>query len=458
MRKLSFTLFSLILILTACQPTPAKEVIFNRENIYSLAKKNTVEFQNYLYDDKMVEVVTSPSEKLKINIDAKVEISNKNIFPVYSVKPIAFNRALIEKLINYFMPDAKFYTNPYQLTKKQLLEELTVIKQTELYSENESQEVKDEAEADRQKTIKDIQNEIAEAPEKIERTYVGINDIIDSKTMNIDADKNAIGVEYRGSGDAVISVTNMNTDSYTSCFKFDTGGLIQTDNFLQQTHQTVGEVSIEQSKAEAAAKKVINDLNIDGITQVSIQKAIKYDRFNYKVIAKGYYILYRREIKGLKTVDIGTSVVYNPDAPAIYIPPWRQEEIIMFIDNTGIQSFYWIGLSNINETVSENVALLPYKDIQQRIRKQLIYNNIWVADTKDFEMNINVNKIILGIALIGTKDNIDTGMLVPAWYILYNESVPEMDYEKKNALVLNAIDGSIIEPRLDTYMITSPEK
>lgn len=45
---------------------------------------------------------------------------------------------------------------------------------------------------------------------------------------------------------------------------------------------------------------------------------------------------------------------------------------------------------------------------------------------------------------------------MPAWYALYDTVLDGKNYE--DALTLNAIDGSVIEPRLDAYMMEPHEE
>ena len=97
--------------------------------------------------------------------------------------------------------------------------------------------------------------------------------------------------------------------------------------------------------------------------------------------------------------------------------------------------------------------MLPYEDIKNRIKKQLEYKFVWQVDTTETE--INVDKIVLGLALINIKDKPGEGLILPCWYISYkevreivdqNENINTNTYE--DTLVLNAIDGSVIEPRV----------
>lgn len=439
------TVFSLI----ACQPTPENSPVVNKEDIYKLAKENTVDFQSFQHDDYINEEVDTRINGLTIRINSKIEMPNTQQFPVISTKPSRFSEEKIKEILDYFAPDVKFYRNAYQITKTQLIDQLLAYSQQGFYSESESEKAKNITEDERLETIEDYKKNITEVPDISERTYVNFAAIVNNDTMDFYDVENGlpIGIEYGINSDAIISVTNTGNGSYTSSLIFDRGGVVQPDSMLQEDDQCVGDVNIVQSEAKEKARNVIEDLGIDGMILASIEKARKLDRFNSRIISKGYYCIYMRRIGEMNTIDIGTSVSVNTGNNIEYVPPWQQEKIYIFVGEEDIESFYWVGLSEIDETISNNVALLPFDDVKQRMRKQLKYKYAWTANIEDSKMDINVNQIVFGIALIGTKNKPNIGILVPAWYIMYNISFDNID--SNDVMVLNAIDGSVIEPRLD---------
>ncbi len=446
-----FLLFSL-LIVNACQQTPEAQNVAGKQDIYTLTRQKTVAPYTYEYEQNLKLETDTPTEGLTIKIDAAVKVPDTQLFPVYSVRPLLFEKQKSKELIDYLAPNAKFYAGAYEFTKEQLIEQLATYSQLKLYDDDEDQQYKDEMEAMRQEYIEDYKKRIAQAQPQTERAYLKFDQIVKPGTQNIlDDDTGGYGVIFGEGCDAALYVQNRDGNYRSSTFYFNKGGFIQEESLLQSDGKTVGEVNITKSEAVDKAQQTLRDLGVEGLTLVMAEKAQQYDRVDFEVVSKGYYMFFRRTIKGMDTVYIGTRVGTDPDNEPEFIPPWKQEEIVMFISEHGIEYFYWGGLSEIKDTVSENVQLLSFEDIKQRIAQQIRYKHMWIGDEQGAVMSINVDRVVLGLAMISAKDNLEEGLLVPAWYALYDTVLDGNDYE--DALVLNAIDGSVIEPRLDAYMM-----
>ena len=183
-----------------------------------------------------------------------------------------------------------------------------------------------------------------------------------------------------------------------------------------------------------------------------------YERIGTDELGRGYLLRYMREQDGLLTIDCGDGAAVHPDNPPDYTPPWPEEYIEIFVDQNGVQMFCWDSPAEVTEIVSNNVALLPFDQFHQRIKAQLKYKFIWM-DEAGYEMKteVEVTRIVLGLAMISIKDNTEEALLVPAWYVLYDQFDDYGDEDRnsqgysmvyEDALVINAIDGSIIEPRV----------
>jgi hypothetical protein len=114
--------------------------------------------------------------------------------------------------------------------------------------------------------------------------------------------------------------------------------------------------------------------------------------------------------------------------------------------------------------VASNVSIIDFEEIENRICKQLEYlykpmSETYDGDTTKEVVNINVNEISLGAALLGLKDNNKEAYLVPVWYVPYtvkdsifyddqSGKIVQEDFIYDDALVFNAIDGSVVEPRV----------
>ena len=61
---------------------------------------------------------------------------------------------------------------------------------------------------------------------------------------------------------------------------------------------------------------------------------------------------------------------------------------------------------------------MPFDDILDRIKQQLVYNHAYQENHVE-EYSVMVNEIRLASALINVKDRRDIGHLVPTWEVMY---------------------------------------
>ena len=160
-----------------------------------------------------------------------------------------------------------------------------------------------------------------------------------------------------------------------------------------------------------------------------------------KPSCKGYYIAFARSIGGVPTLtDEGVS--FYVDNAFDYQAPLYPEEAHIFVDEAGnVQSFSLSHPLALGETLVDNARLLPFDQMQQRIRDMLVY----IHSGRGYA--VAVEKITFKMAIVNVRDS-DAAMYVPAWFIDCEEQyaageIPE-DTKVTSTLVLNAIDGGRI--------------
>ena len=98
-------------------------------------------------------------------------------------------------------------------------------------------------------------------------------------------------------------------------------------------------------------------------------------------------------------------------------------------------------------TASENAPLLPFEDIQQRVR-DMLYLALPVYDAAEAEFgndgDVRVERVLLTSALQQIPEQGDEVFLVPAWAIVLG-----MEHEldaglEPEVLLINALDGNYI--------------
>jgi hypothetical protein len=98
-----------------------------------------------------------------------------------------------------------------------------------------------------------------------------------------------------------------------------------------------------------------------------------------------------------------------------------------------IQSFQWENPLIIEEKVTDNAELLPFDEMQLRIRDMLTFINSYNSGA------IKVTSVVMHMTIVDVKDHPEEAMYIPAWFIDYTKTYKGQTEEHR--LVLNAIDG-----------------
>jgi hypothetical protein len=232
-------------------------------------------------------------------------------------------------------------------------------------------------------------------------------------------------------------------------------GYIETENVaLMNDGNEIGELAISKDNAIAVAQNVLHELAIDYMVVDTLEKAQQYTclssstfaEYSEKPTSKGYFIKFTRDFDGIAAIT-NNGVQFNKMDEFDYKAPLYPEQISIYVNGEGkIQSFYWSKPLIIEEKVTENVELLPFEGVKQRIRDMLIFINSYNSAP------IKVSSMKINMTIVNVKDHLEEAMYVPAWFIYYSkiDENGSIDY----TLALNAIDGGRI---LEMPVNISPE-
>ena len=134
-----------------------------------------------------------------------------------------------------------------------------------------------------------------------------------------------------------------------------------------------------------------------------------------------------------------------------YTPSWCYEHVIAAVDGDGtILGMAWLGPLIETEVVADTTILLPFEEVMDIFARQV--NRLF-----SYEENIGgalvVDDVQLGLFRIREQGDMESGLLVPVWFITgeyrYASHPEEVNlYDNLSPVaVINAIDGSIIDVR-----------
>lgn len=127
---------------------------------------------------------------------------------------------------------------------------------------------------------------------------------------------------------------------------------------------------------------------------------------------------------------------------------WPGEYIKISVNDDGIIGFDYYSPVEITETVVENAAIKSFGDVKQTFEKMMIVTKAGKDTTKVYD----IDRVRLSYSRISEVDSYDTGLIVPVWDFSGECEIAcdgiILQKGKCEALAINAIDGSIIDPDL----------
>ena len=432
MKKIFALLTIAVIFMSACQPTPEKEVVVPRDNTEKMvieAAKNEQEaagesaeppaFQ-YGTPEHISERYTVFEDILDVVIEADVIMPEIQSVPVAKVKSSPFTQERADELRQYFMKDGKLVSQ-YVRTKDDYDE---MIIQARLghevdgemvFDENDEQWIKQLLEEREKAPEKDVANLITDYSISSEDGYSGRLIINGEEKGSLHGTKTSFGYSDPGF---------FRTTSHNS---YDEEG-----NLLE--YPTV-EIGMSREEAVQAAQEVFSDLNISGMAIKEIYEAYYYEdneEYDYFKVPDfgGYYMTFMREFGGMMPVKFnGFSIGRNDNYDVS--PPVDAEILTIAIDEYGnIRTFNWRYPVEIVGVLTEHVEILPFEDIMERFYE--FSEMKWAHYSERTGSPQMVNKVVnIGFSLmyLPIKNNTVEFMYVPCWIYEYKPLIEYTDEE-----------------------------
>lgn len=137
-----------------------------------------------------------------------------------------------------------------------------------------------------------------------------------------------------------------------------------------------------------------------------------------------------------------------------YVRQWDYETLMAAVDGNGnLISLVWLAPLKVTDVIAESTTLLSYEEIQKIFEQQI--NRMFAYDEAN-GATLTLDYVQLGLFRIREKNDLEHGLLVPAWFFTGHQQNAEAHkgeygdgfvYDNLNPLlIINAIDGSIIDP------------
>ncbi len=460
---------------TACQHTPEKEVVIQKDNFENLVD-NTPEsiskqeenieaiIEHITWVDERQKITKTPefddiTLDMTISIDAMVDLSPKTA-PVFIVKPAEYDMEFIKNATHYFFGDD--YYNSVRTKSDWLMKLLPLKNKIDIIGE-------------RTKSLAEYyidywKNKHNEAPDNSKQAEFVFNE----GYYNIFCIK---GYPYTG---ALSEMFVQNGGMSNTLFYY----------YVDDINKYYGETRYEYKDGESAigmttsyedaknlAQEAVQNIYGDNMAIVQTTMAIKG-----QLDEDWTDVILAERITGEdKSKDQGYifyfTKTYN-DIPQLYAPKasnndsaeseqggyvnerswdyeysmkWPAEYVMVTVDDTGIVEFWGYSPTEIEEMVNSNVEMLEFGEILDIFKQNIYYNSVWTNSLTE-KLDINITNIKFGMVRVPKKDDPNIFYMVPSWQFIGSKSVStslssygNYDETGKTFMVLNAIDGGIID-------------
>ncbi len=483
-RTIAFLLAAITLLaLTSCQAAPDEvfAVKNDTERMAEQAADNSagtkvsmlkVPDGNYKYQ------ASAADGKLTINADAPVTVPESGKIPTVKVSETGFTQEQVTGFFNYLFPDEQPVSGanvPGVLTKDEIKEliamykkyiaEGTVEKNT-LYTEEEMEE-----------EIKSLEKQYESAPvtEPIPSTQISDGTMT---TETTGGDKYA--------GEEILSLDVRTKDNgITVCVPVHENGhwenylIFAWDEPVQFSEMNAMRVDVTNWQAATKGKLTISyedakklcdgffeagnitDVALSDVFVIDDERTDHGDGRSNKAGNYAYQFHYVRTAGGSPVANM--SYLCSEDDNSL---PWMYERITFWVNNNGIIYIDWTSYTTAGEIISDDTKVISFEEAREIFETMIVTRygagEGWLSELKN--VNVEINGIALSLVRVREQNAPGrNGIYTPAWVFYGNvkkeyefggnnivqygwSTVSEYPFTKYPVLIINAVDGSIIDP------------
>lgn len=455
MKRIVVVLGLICILLSACQPTPEKEIVINKNNENQVSKNPdalTIEDSR-----KWKEEFEYYNGKLNINVDADILVPQTQIWPIYDVTLVNYTQAEADAIIKALCGDAKLYDQSGAITRGELEEQLIAL-QLELKQREDGTYTgnSDNSIDNLRRSIELLQEQIPDAPENSDAREITTQMVYDGA---LDANFLFANVKLGQSKDATIDIrSGCNLPYSENSIVFRNGDPFDTlYNFKEAS-----DVNITREEAIGQGDALLAQMGISGYGCAAVKVGIKglseQDRTAEALsnAEKCWLLYYTKEYNGIVSTFDEQEGTWGLKDAEIDAPPVYYDRIEIAIGDQGISSFVWHGREKENGILNENAALMPFEEIKQVFLNgtKLKYAYIEDAEGKSGQgetWECVANRIELGYMRIMSGNGVVSYQAIPVWDFfgtvgpISEDKGLASNSDYMSLITINAIDGSIID-------------
>lgn len=469
--KSAFAILTIVLCLCACQATPTKNAVVNKNQDY-LKDLNNLPVQNNMDDIPKNVQESFELAKGKVTINSKVSLPNTNVFPIYKIKPRELTNDDIDKFVNIFFDGQPLYEASNEISKEEIAQQIIDLKQ-QLTETNFSDE----------NVMESATNAIKEEIAALEKQYAGAKSQSELKDKSTNAHFIETGEDNVGKGYAKLKNGNAmaiqafknpslkssfivvkNFDKLNKQFYEETreGLAMDLEITAPNTTDNIPSSTVSFQQAQAQAEKILQDTKFSNF--VLDYSGHKSEHLVYEEGAnpeKFYFFTYAKVYGGIPATYVSvdhTELDYNYNNVE-YAESFPSETFEIVIDKDGnVQYVVWCYPEETIETIADNISLMPFNEIMNKFKTHAKAIGNWNNMPEVVNKDIDIYEIQLSMFKSALKDNPNEYITIPVWNFFCTQNIAIYDngneYENKEdefrrtLVTINAIDGSVINQLL----------
>ena len=490
--KLVSAVMSLVLTIccftTACQPASSKPEAQSNSSVLDgshTLSSLTLPDGRYTYQ--------SQSDKLNINVDAKIVKLQANKMPVARVKPMALSQEITTGIFNYLFPGEKPYLLSDQLTKAEIDDQISSIEKLLSLGDKNSSLLSEDQIASYNEQISQLENEFSTAPDEKQQpeasdgtlqrrniTIPAVSKGADGKVIEASVNKELYELRV-GLNGAHLYLQSFADEAYpqTSILYSKTSMMFLTDAMVPLSEDFEMPDAVQNNLKPSfsdAVEKADGFFAAAGIDDVKLFAA--YYAENPEVGSDDppqytYKLIYTRTVNG---VPVGCHMSGSASGQGDDSAPWCYESIELLVSDKGILDIHWDSPCTATEVIKDDASLIDFDTAMGQFESAVTqtYGDYVDMHGNKTSIDVNINSVQLNLVRLREKvsDGTLTGLYVPA-YVFYgyvkekvtkeNGSISEAYMTSTNAyndsyppepfmvMAINALDGSTINTMTDIY-------
>lgn len=442
------------LLLTGCAENPTEDIVVNKNEgkLEQAIQGENKKDSDASVPEKYTDQFQADGEKIEVSVDASVTGLEENK-PVVRVKPHVITEEEAKQWADVLFEGATAY-EPGEKSKTEIEDRILQLKerisdQDKLLEDYGSQEEADRIKKELEEEIKEYEKQYAsasDADEKIPCTWefhpYGYYDDLpmptsgDANYEGLDKTSQLIAQATVNGHQAMVEVDNREESDYR----------LNTQWFLYEDEQEwVKEETGTLSKEEAVkqADEIKNQLGMENWKYAEYKTSEAESIQNIMVTYTPSYeniTAFQGPLIDLKSEDL-------------YAANYYYSSLSIGFENGVLTSVELISPMDVVQIENENVETMDFEEIYQTFKKQAQaqFTESAFLDSDATEtgtIQIEISEITEGLFKIKEKSNTEDFLMVPAWSFSGTLRVDGDDWGKQEFLMINGIDGSVINTSL----------